>query len=95
MSAQPDVQQIEADWHARGFSCKVWVDPPGQTWTDFVHEVDEVVMVIDGDVEFEFGGKCYRPSPGEELIIPAHALHTVRNIGTTTSHWLFGYRQQS
>ena len=93
--SRSDTRKVEADWRSRGFSCEVWTDPPGQVWADFVHDVDELVMTIDGDVEFEFGGKTYRPDPGEELIIPAGALHTVRNLGTTTSHWLFGYRTRS
>ncbi len=94
MSAQrPDQSAVAADWRARGFSCEVWTDPPGQVWADFVHDVDELVMTIDGEVEFEFGGKTYRPGPGEELLIPAGASHTVRNAGSATSHWLFGYRR--
>lgn len=91
MHSWPESKQVEANWHARGFSCEVWTDPPGQVWADFVHDVDELVMVIDGDVEFEFNGKTLRPRPGEELLIPAGASHTVRNVGQTTSHWLFGY----
>lgn len=91
--ADTDTAKVEADWRSRGFGCEVWTDSPGQVWADFVHDVDEVVMVIDGDVEFEFDGKAYRPKPGEELMIPAHAPHTVRNVGQTTSHWLFGYRK--
>jgi mannose-6-phosphate isomerase-like protein (cupin superfamily) len=90
---RPDQSRVAADWRARGFSCEVWTDPPGQVWADFVHDVDELVMTIDGDVEFEFGGKTYRPGPGEELLIPAGAPHTVRNRGDVASHWLFGYRR--
>ena len=92
MPSQLDTTKVETDWRARGFSFEVWTDSPGQVWADFVHDVDELVMVIDGDVEFEFGGKTIRPEPGEELMIPAHASHTVRNVGSVTSHWLFGYR---
>ena len=91
--AKPDVEAVQANWHARGFSCEVWTDPPGQVWADFVHDVDELVMTIDGEIEFEFGGNTHRPPPGEELLIPAGASHTVRNRGTSVSHWLFGYRR--
>jgi quercetin dioxygenase-like cupin family protein len=80
------------DWQARGFSCELWVDPPGQVWEDFVHDVDELVMLADGAIELEFGGRTFRPAPGEEVLIPAHALHTVRNVGGTTSRWYFGYK---
>lgn len=78
-------------WRARGFTCGLWVDPPGQVWADYVHDVDELVMVVDGEVEFEVDGCPHRPQPGEELLIPAGTRHTVRNVGRTTSRWLYGY----
>jgi len=79
------------NWRQRGFSCELWVDPPGQRWEDFVHAVDELAMVLEGDVEFEIDGVIHHPRPGEELFIPAGALHSVRNQGKTTARWLYGY----
>ncbi len=93
-SGSVDPQAIARDWDARGFSCDVWVDPPGQRWEDFVHDVDELVVVLEGEMEFEVEGKIYRPQPGEELFIPAGARHSARNIGATTARWLYGYRRQ-
>jgi quercetin dioxygenase-like cupin family protein len=87
-----DQQSVAADWAARGFSCDLWVDPVGQCWNDFTHAADELVSVIEGDVEFEIEGEVFHPKPGEELLIPAGALHSVRNRGTTTSRWLYGYK---
>ncbi len=95
MPPVPDIARVESDWLKRGFSCQTWTDPPGQVWADFVHDVDEVVMTIEGEVEFEFDGKAIRPQPGEELMIPAGASHTVRNVGNSISRWLFGYREDS
>jgi quercetin dioxygenase-like cupin family protein len=86
-----DREAIRLRWHSRGFSCDVWTDPPGQAWEEYTHAVDELVMVLEGDVEFEISGKVFRPAIGKELLIPAHALHSVRNIGGSTSHWLYGY----
>jgi mannose-6-phosphate isomerase-like protein (cupin superfamily) len=79
-------------WRERGFSCALWVDPVGQIWADFVHDVDELVMVVEGDVEFEFGAKTHRPGAGQELLIPAGEKHTVRTLGPSGSRWLYGYR---
>jgi len=31
---------------------------------------------------------------GDEVFIPAPALHTVRNVGGTTARWLYGYRER-
>jgi quercetin dioxygenase-like cupin family protein len=88
---QVDRAAVERSWKERGFSCGLWVDPPGQVWSDYVHDTDELVMVVEGDVEFEIDGKAHRPSPGEELLIPARARHTVRNLGRGESRWLYGY----
>jgi quercetin dioxygenase-like cupin family protein len=95
MSAKPspEVNEVAERWRARGFSCVLWVDPPGQVWLDFVHEVDELAVVLEGQVEFEIAGQVHRPAPGEEILIPARARHSVRNLGAGESRWLYGYRR--
>jgi len=82
---------LAKNWSDRGFSCALWMDPPGQRWENYVHRTDELVMVIEGEVEFEIDGTIHHPAQGEELFIPAGAVHSVRNIGDTTSRWLYGY----
>ena len=86
-----DRERVEREWGARGCSCNLWTDPPGQVWEGFTHATDELVMVVDGAVELEIDGRLVRPAPGEEILIPARARHSVRNLGNTTSHWLYGY----
>jgi len=86
-----DQEKIESDWATRGFDCRLWTDEPGARWEDFVHATDEIVIVLEGRMEFEVAGKTHRPQPGEELFIPAGAIHSARNIGRTTAQWLFGY----
>jgi quercetin dioxygenase-like cupin family protein len=88
-----DQSAVARNWGERGFSCGLWVDPAGQVWADYVHDVDELVMVVEGDVEFEIDGEVHRPAAGEELFIPARARHTVRNLGRVESRWLYGYRR--
>jgi hypothetical protein len=39
-----DQAAIERSWRERGFSCGLWVDPPGQVWADYVHDTDELVI---------------------------------------------------
>ena len=56
---------------------------------------DEVVVVLEGEMEFEVEGEVQHPEPGEELFIPAGAVHSARNIGNSTARWLFGYRGNS
>ena len=62
-------------------------------WEDFVHPTDELVMVLEGDQEFEVEGVVSHPAVGEELLIRAGAVHSARNVGRTTSRWLYGYRE--
>jgi quercetin dioxygenase-like cupin family protein len=88
-----DVPKVQKEWSRRNFQGGVFVDPPGQTWEDYVHDTDEVVMVLEGEVEFEIAGRVVRPPPGLELLIPARTLHSVRNRGNTVSRWLYAYRQ--
>ena len=85
--------QVERGWHARGFSCGVWVDPPGQVWEDYVHATDELLMVLEGELELEMQGRTFRPKAGEEVFIPARVTHSVRNVGGTTARWFYGYKE--
>jgi mannose-6-phosphate isomerase-like protein (cupin superfamily) len=92
-SAPINRSDVAARWNDRGFSCDLWIDLPGRVWADFVHEVDELVMVVQGRVEFEIDGVFHLPEIGQELLISARALHTVRNLGGTESRWLYGYER--
>ena len=87
-----DRSKVKADWQKRGFSCGIWTDPPGQVWADYVHDVDELIMLLDGALELSLQGKTLRPKVGEEILVPAGESHTVKNIGNTTNHWFYGYK---
>lgn len=88
-----DLTHLQQSWKQRGFSYTLWSDPPGQVWRDFVHATDELVVLVEGEIELTFQEQTLRPRVGEEVRIPAQARHTVRNIGTTTNRWCFGYQQ--
>ena len=79
-------------WRDRGFTCELWVDPPEATWEDFVHDTDELVMLLDGQVTIEIAGRILRLEVGQEVMLPAGVRHTVRNVGGTSARWLYGYR---
>jgi quercetin dioxygenase-like cupin family protein len=79
-------------WEARGYSGGVWTDPPGQAWENFVHDVDELMMVVCGELELEIDGKAKQLAPGEEVQIAARAVHSVRNRGASAARWLYAYR---
>lgn len=79
-------------WRDRGFTCELWVDPPETIWEDFVHDTDELVMLLDGQVTIEIAGRILRLEVGQEVMLPAGVRHTVRNVGGTSARWLYGYR---
>lgn len=83
---------LEKEWTGRGFSCDLWVDPPGQRWENYVHDTDEVVYAVEGQMEFEIGGKRKILNPGDEAFIPAGVNHSARNVGGTTARWYYGYK---
>ena len=87
-------EQIKEDWNSRGYSFGVFRDPPGQVWANFVHRTDEQVVLVEGEIEVEIEGKVQRPQIGEEVFIPANAVHSVRNVGQTNNVWFFGYRNR-
>jgi hypothetical protein len=79
------------DGRQRGFSCALWTDPPGRGWADFIHPVDER-LPVEGAIERIVQGRTWRPARGEAMFIPAGVAPTVRNGGSTTRRWGYGYR---
>ena len=88
-----DKQAVRTDWARRGFTCDVWIDPPDQVWHDFQHDVDEVVLLLEGACQIEMDGRTVLLHTGDELLIPAGTRHTVRNCGEGAARWLHGYRE--
>ena len=85
-------EQIRKNWESRGYRFGVFKDPPGQVWADFVHRTDELVVLAEGEIEIEIEGKSQQSEIGDEVFIPANAIHTVRNIGKTNNVWYYGYK---
>lgn len=86
-----DQGEVVRDWIQRGFSCEAFTDPPGQEWRHFVHDTNELVTVVEGRLDVTLHGENYLLEPGDELLIPRGAEHTVRNLHTGKTRWLYGY----
>ena len=82
---------VKAGWASRGFTCEPRVDPPNQVWHDFEHDVDELILLLEGTCQVEVDGRTIRMGAGDELTIPAGTRHTVRNCGNGPARWLHGY----
>ena len=90
-SIPPDRDQIARDWGRRGYSCDLFTDPPGREWNDFVHTTNELVTVMTGKLKLTIGDEQLIAEPGDEVFIPRGVVHSVKNIASSTTHWLYGY----
>lgn len=88
-----EIDDIRNDWWLRGFNCHEWRDAPGYVWRDYIHKVDELLLLIAGDIEVTIGNKVHQLKPYDEIFIPANTLHTVKNSGLVSNRWLYGYRE--
>jgi mannose-6-phosphate isomerase-like protein (cupin superfamily) len=87
--------EIAKDWHARGFSCGVWIDHAGREWSYQAQKNDELFMLLSGELELAIEARSIRPSVGEEIRIPSGIPHTIRNAKGKTARWLYGQRQET
>ena len=88
-----DRSNVAKDWHARGFSCGLWIDHAGREWSYQAQETDELFMMMSGELELEIEGQNIQPTVGEEILIPAGMSHLIRNIEGKTARWLYGHPQ--
>ncbi len=86
-----DIEEIQESWSTRGFSCNLWNTPPGGVWEDFIHDTDELIRVLDGELEVLLPAETVRLHPGEEVLVPSEVMHTVRPANGKTPQWLFGF----
>jgi Mannose-6-phosphate isomerase len=82
---------VAAEWRACGYSCDLFVDPPGRAWMNFVHHRNELVAVAEGRLEVTVDGELFVAEPGDEIFIPRGTRHSLRNIYPAATRWLYGY----
>ncbi len=82
---------VQRNWKDRGYSCELFIDPPGQQWNNFVHATNELVTVVEGVLEMTIEGQRWIVEPGDEVFIPRGAVHSVRNVHQGMTRWLYGY----
>jgi mannose-6-phosphate isomerase-like protein (cupin superfamily) len=57
---------------------------PGQATQRHYHErTEEIYLVTKGSGDLEVGGETQRVRPGDAILIPAGAWHTLENNGTS------------
>ena len=89
-----DEAALKRDFQSRGFSFDIFIDPPGQRWLGFVHQVDEIVVPLEGRVTIYVDGIRHDPAVGQEVFIPAQSPHDVITSEDRPSRWAYGYRKR-
>src|SRR5262245_34852532 len=55
---------------------------PGDDIGAEVHELDQVLVFVSGEGEFNVGEKRGKVQPGDVVVVPAHAEHNFVNTGS-------------
>ena len=78
-----DVKEV---WTARGYSIPK-VKPYAHGWSrgEHTYEMSVLITLVVGRVEFIISGQRFVVEPGDELLYPAHAVMSARNIYDGTS----------
>ncbi|MBN2309250.1 MAG: cupin domain-containing protein [Candidatus Hydrogenedentes bacterium] len=92
--AGPDQTVVAQEWLERGFSCDLASDPPDTVWEDFVHDMDELILVLEGEMELELPGETVHLESGQEFLVPGGVLHTLRTAGAIPVVWLSGLARE-
>lgn len=91
-----DINDLEKNWTGRGFSFGVGTIKSGDAVDEAVHDdKDELVLMEVGEYEFIIDKESFLQKGGVEVLIPAGATHTIKNIGPNDSKIYYGYKVKS
>jgi quercetin dioxygenase-like cupin family protein len=84
-------KSVTAHWRADGYSSHVMTDRAGQEWNDFTHATNEAVTVLEGRLRLILAGDVVESGPGDLVFIPKQVPHSVHNVSSGETTWMFGY----
>jgi len=58
---------------------------PGKALGEHIDSPEEILLVMQGTVEFRVGDEYQLGTPGTVAVVPARIPHSMRNVGTTTA----------
>ena len=91
-----NIDDLEKKWTDRGFSFGVGTIKSGDAVDEATHDdKDELVLMESGEYEFIIGNESFFRKGGLEVLIPAGATHTIKNIGKNDSKIYFGYKPRN
>ena len=91
-----NIEELEEDWTERGFSFGIGTIKAGDAVDEAFHEdKDELVLMEGGEYEFTIDSKSFKQNGNVEVLIPAGAVHSIRNLGQKDSRIYFGYKAKN
>ena len=81
-----DGEEVSRAWKTSGYSCSLFVDPPGREWNGFVHQTNELVTVLEGELEMIIGGQRMVAGPGDEIFIPKGTYNLMAHSVVAAKH---------
>ena len=91
-----NIDDLEKKWTNKGFSFGVGTIRSGGAVDEAVHDdKDEMVLMESGEYEFIIDHESLFQRGGIEILIPAGATHTIKNIGSNDSKIYYGYKPKN
>lgn len=91
-----NIEELEKNWIDKGFSFGVGTIKSGDAVDEAVHDdKDELVLMEFGEYEFIIDNESFLQKGGVEVLIPAGATHTIKNIGPNDSIIYYGYKPKN
>lgn len=88
--------EYKESWRKRGYSFGIGNVTLERGVDRAVHEdKDELVVVVNGSLEFAIDEEIFVPSCDAEVLIPAKSVHSINNVGTESSVVYYGYKPTS
>lgn len=86
-------EECKKNWKERGYSFGVGSVTLEKGVDEASHyDQDELVVVVNGKLEFIIDDNTFIAECGKEVFIPAKSIHSIKNIGTGDSKIYYGYK---
>jgi mannose-6-phosphate isomerase-like protein (cupin superfamily) len=86
-------QEYSKNWIARGYSFGVGSVTLERGVDEASHEdQDELVVAVNGKLEFTIDNDTFVAECDSEVFIPAKSIHSIKNVGSESSKIYYGYK---
>jgi mannose-6-phosphate isomerase-like protein (cupin superfamily) len=90
------IDELEKNWTDREFSFGTGTIKSGDSVNEAVHDdKDELVLMETGKYEFTIDNEKFMQEGDIEVLIPAGAVHSIKNIGPKDSKIYYGYKSKN